>query len=160
MQDLRQLSRAMRALELTKCVQVHCMLKDTNAHLGQGPILDYVANNPNCTQAEIAEYMGISAASVACSVRRMEHAGLINRSADEKDQRCNRLMLTKKGSDTAIDVRLKLDGLDKRMFDGFDDEELAKLGEYYGRMLANLSNNGEVRTVPQLIKELRNMEDK
>ena len=92
-------------LELIRRMRIQCMLKGTDAHRGQGPILDYIEQHPGCTQADAAEAIGISAPSIACSVRRMEKAGLIKRTADECDLRRNRLELTEKGRKNHIRIK-------------------------------------------------------
>ncbi len=91
----RNVVDAMHRLELIRRMRIQTMLRGTDAHRGQGPILDYIETHPRCTQAEAAESLGVSPPSITCSVRRMENAGLIVKAADEKDMRCTRLELGK-----------------------------------------------------------------
>ncbi len=112
---------------------------DKGLYVGQFPVLDYVAKNDGCTQAQLAQHMQVSAPSVARSVARMERAGLLKRVGDETDRRCNQLSITPKGKKTAKLCRANIEEINKTMLDGFSEEEVCRLSEYLDRMLKNLS---------------------
>ena len=58
--DDRNVVDAMHRLELIRRMRIQTMLRGTDAHRGQGPILDYIETHPRCTQAEAAESLGVS----------------------------------------------------------------------------------------------------
>ena len=140
--DDRNVVDAMHRLELIRRMRIQTMLRGTDAHRGQGPILDYIETHPRCTQAEAAESLGVSPPSITCSVRRMENAGLIVKTTDEKDMRCTRLELTEKGRENHKKVKAAFKRLDGEMFEGISDEDKQKLIELYSRMAANLYKAG------------------
>lgn len=157
--DNMNVADAMHRMELIRRMRIQTMLRGTDAHRGQGPILDYIETHPRCTQAEAAESLGVSPPSITCSVRRMENAGLIMKTADEKDMRCTRLELTEKGRVNHKKVKAAFKRLHDEMLDGMSDADKEKLVELYIRMAENLYKEGAGKPMSELMKELRRMED-
>lgn len=155
----RNVVDAMHRLELIRRMRIQTMLRGTDAHRGQGPILDYIETHPRCTQTEAAESLGVSPPSITCSVRRMENAGLIVKTTDEKDMRCTRLELTEKGRENHKKVKAAFRRLDGEMFEGISDEEKQKLIDLYSRMAVNLYKEGTGKPLSELMNELRRLED-
>ena len=150
---------AMHRLELIRRMRIQTMLRGTDAHRGQGPILDYIETHPRCTQAEAAESLGVSPPSITCSVRRMENAGLIIKTADEKDMRCTRLELTEKGRQSHKKVKAAFEKLESEMFAGISEADKERLMELYARMAENLYKKGAGKPLSELMNELRRLED-
>lgn len=157
--DNKNVADAMHRMELIRRMRIQTMLRGTDAHRGQGPILDYIETHPRCTQAEAAESLGVSPPSITCSVRRMENAGLIMKTADERDMRCTRLELTEKGRVNHKKVKAAFKRLHDEMLDGMSDADKEKLVELYIRMAENLYKEGAGKPMSELMKELRRMED-
>lgn len=157
--DDRNVVDAMHRLELIRRMRIQTMLRGTDAHRGQGPILDYIETHPRCTQAEAAESLGVSPPSITCSVKRMESAGLIIKTADEKDMRCTRLELTEKGRQSHKKVKAAFEKLDSEMFAGISEADKERLIELYARMAENLYKKGAGKPLSELMNELRRMED-
>ena len=157
--DDRNVVDAMHRLELIRRMRIQTMLRGTDAHRGQGPILDYIETHPRCTQAEAAESLGVSPPSITCSVKRMENAGLIINTADEKDMRCTRLELTEKGRQSHKKVKAAFEKLDSEMFAGISEADKERLIELYARMAENLYKKGAGKPLSELMNELRRMED-
>lgn len=157
--DDRNVVDAMHRLELIRRMRIQTMLRGTDAHRGQGPILDYIETHPRCTQAEAAESLGVSPPSITCSVKRMENAGLIIKTADEKDMRCTRLELTEKGRQSHKKVKAAFEKLDSEMFAGISEADKERLIELYARMAENLYKKGAGKPLSELMNELRRMED-
>lgn len=106
---------------------------------GQPPILRYIYTNPDCSQSELCADTGVSAPSIAVSVKRLIKAGLVEKTRDESDQRCNRLHLTQKGMQAHETFRALCDEVDGQLFKGFTDEEKAVFNGYIARLTDNLS---------------------
>lgn len=157
--DDRNVVDAMHRLELIRRMRIQTMLRGTDAHRGQGPILDYIETHPRCTQAEAAESLGVSPPSITCSVKRMENAGLIIKTADEKDMRCTRLELTEKGRQSHKKVKAAFGKLESEMFAGISEADKERLIELYARMAENLYKKGAGKPLSELMNELRRMED-
>ena len=113
--------------------------REKGIYFGQPPILKYLSENENATQKEIADFLHISAPSVATSLKRMEEAGLVVRLENKNDARKNTLKLTKKGKELtkfADDYFLRIDNV---TFAGFKDEEIDLLISFIERMNDNLT---------------------
>ncbi len=111
---------------------------DCGIHPGQMPMLDYIGENPDCTQSELAHSLGIAPATVAVSLRRMEAAGLVERGADANDMRVARAKLTPQGT-TKVDGALKVQRrLSEVSFRGFDDAEKRQYLDFQRRIAGNL----------------------
>ena len=108
-------------------------------YFGQPPILQYIADNPDSTQKEIADFLGVSPPSVAMSVKRMEKSGLLMRIADKSDARRNNLQITPKGSELLRLAHTAFDEIDAVSLKGFTDGELDTLISFIERMNSNLS---------------------
>ena len=108
-------------------------------YFGQPPILNYILNNPDSTQKEIADFLGVSPPSVATSVKRMEKSGLLMRVADKSDARRNNLQITEKGIELLQFAHTAFDEIDAVSLKAFTDEELDMLISFIERMNANLS---------------------
>ncbi len=124
--------------------------REKGLYYGQPPILKYLNEHKNATQKEIADYLHISAPSVATSLKRMEESGLVTRLESKKDARKNVLKLTKKGKELieyADNLFLRVDDV---TFNDFTSEELDMLISLLKRMNKNLvefSNRGEDNNV-------------
>lgn len=111
---------------------------DFPMHPGQLHLLEFINKNKGCTQAEVAEHLMISPASVAVSTKRMEKAGLIEKKVAEDNLRCKRLYITDKGRKLSERCREAFDEFDKVMFGGFSEDDLGTLKNYLDRLLDNV----------------------
>ena len=107
-------------------------------YYGQPIILEYIKEHNLCTQKELADSLHISPASVATSIKRLEKSGFVKRSTDKDDVRKNRLSLTDEGLKTLTDFRSICDETDKKMFEGFSEEECQLLCNFLRRLYNNL----------------------
>ena len=110
-------------------------------YFGQPPILEYLNENDGATQREIADFLNISAASVAVSVKRMEKSGLLMRVCDSHDARRNNLKLTDEGRRRLQFAHSTFEEIDEITFKGFSTEELNALGSFLCRMSENLQKS-------------------
>jgi MarR family transcriptional regulator for hemolysin len=90
------------------------------------------------TQAEMAEAMGITAATLTHHLNALERQGLIRRWREEGNRRSQRVELTEEG--VALFDRLRHVALrhDERLRSQLSDDELAQLAELLGRLRAAL----------------------
>lgn len=128
--------------------------------LGQMPALRYISHHPGCTQKDVADFMKVSPPSVAVMVKRMVRDGVIEKTADERDMRQNRLTITQQGKDLEIHCGNMFDRMDEQVYAGFSAEELEQLSSYLDRLINNLASD-EVRNVSNisLMQMLKNMEN-
>lgn len=113
---------------------------DYPMHPGQLHLLEFINLNEGCTQAEAAEHLMISPASVALSTKRMEKTGLVKKITEESNLRCKRLYITEKGKELTERCRQTFDEFDRMMFNGFSDDDLILLKNYLDRLLDNINN--------------------
>lgn len=125
---------------------------------GQPQIMDYLIKNGESTQRELADYLHVSPASIAVSVKRMAKAGLLEKSANENDLRFNKIKITPKGIEIEKACRAEFDKIDRRMFNGFSQEELEIFSDFLERINKNLS--GDDVDTEQVLDMLRHEEEK
>lgn len=101
-------------------------------------MIEFIENNRGCTQAEVAEAMGVTPASVAQSIKRMEASGFVKREVCKGNLRANSLCVTSEGSAAARNCRIVFNELEARMFQGFSEEEKQLTDDLITRLIANL----------------------
>lgn len=90
------------------------------------------------SQRDVARTMRISPATVAVSLKTLERDGYVKRTADERDQRRNRVELTDKGRRAVEKCGESFRAVDDRMLAGFSPEEKIQLTGFFTRMIDNL----------------------
>lgn len=139
--ELKNLVNKINKVECYKRYIIHNSLKKSEIYFGQPPVLDYLFEHGKCTQKELSDAIGVSAASIAVSIKRMQKSGMVAKINDENDLRCNRITLTKKGEEQLRLIHECFDNFDKQMFSGFTEEELCAYGNFLDRILENLSSD-------------------
>ncbi len=109
-------------------------------YYGQPNMLQYIKSNEECTQKEIADALYISPPSVATSLKRMEKAALITRTADVTDPRKKRISITQKGKSALSEFEAICKTTDEKMFKGFSKDDLAQLHLLLTRLHNNLDS--------------------
>ncbi len=119
-------------------------LADQGIHHSQHRMLVQLARRQDDTpsQKELAEIMGISPAAVTTTLKRLEKEGYITRSATDEDNRRNEIHVTEQGNAKIAENREIFEALDRSMFEGFSEEELATLISFMCRMDKNLDAAG------------------
>jgi DNA-binding MarR family transcriptional regulator len=112
---------------------------DAGLYFGQLPILEYIVKHNGCSQVEIADTLNLSPASVAISTKRLQKAGMIEKTVDDANLRSKKLTITEKGLEMSKKCRELFDTLDKIVFSGFNESELAQFKDYLDRLIANIS---------------------
>ena len=133
-----------KLLELSRSIQglnrvcSNEMLKGEGIHFGQPPIFHALIDQDNQSQCDIAASIGVSRASVGVSLRRMEKAGIVTRTINQKDSRYNLVSLTDKGLEMAKRSDDIMMGLSDAKLKGFTAEEAATLVSMLERVEKNL----------------------
>ena len=137
---------------------------DIGLYFGQLPILEYVIEHDRCTQKEIADAIHVTPASVAISTKRMQKAGLLEKTVSDQNLRSNQLAVTPKGRELSRRYRSKFDEVDQKMFAGFQEFELEQLSAYLDRLIMNISNEGtndiSMIAITALAQEIKKSERK
>ncbi len=105
---------------------------------GQQDILFAIVENEGLTSSELSSMVGVSAATISVSVKRMEKTGFIIKKADEKDARIFRLYPTEKAKALPNNIRLKMDELERTLCSGFSREDVLRFSSYLQFAIKNL----------------------
>lgn len=97
-------------------------------------------------QRELAEFLHISPAAVANSLKSLERGGYIHREPGQDDARRNRVHLTDKGRAAVCGCDRAFTTVSGRMLAGFSDEEKETLLSFRRRMLQNLRDGTPSRS--------------
>ena len=99
------------------------------------------------SQRELADALQVSPAAIAMSLKTLERLGYAERQSDPDDQRRKRVVVTQRGAAAAKACWAAFREIDRRMLDGFTDEEREMLCRMHRRMLRNLGGpDGPFRT--------------
>jgi DNA-binding MarR family transcriptional regulator len=123
-------------------------------YIGQPGLLLTLKQQGICSQTELAEALNVTTPSIAVSVKRLEKVGMITKKINEKDNRYNQIALTESGEKSALVCEEIFDTINSRMFNGFNDEELAQVNQYLERMRLNLSNYDPDKEIVEKIRSM------
>ena len=107
-------------------------------HPSQHHLLMQISRKGPSTQNSIAEAMGVSASTIAVSLKKLEKGNYIEKRTSPNDSRSNLIMLTKKGEDVVLQSQILFDEADELMFQGISEEEKEQLYVYMERIIKNL----------------------
>lgn len=125
---------------------VERQVNDTGVYRSQHQILMFVSEHPNASQKELAKLYGVSTATIAVSLKKLEKGGYIQRITDEQDNRYNRICITEKGKKVVSDSVNLFCNMENQMFQGFSEDELKRMGEMLDRIRENLEQGFFPRT--------------
>lgn len=89
------------------------------------------------TQQELARAVGIEGATLTRHLDALEDAGLVERVPHPDDRRATRVELTENGEKMFQRLRRAAAAFDRRLRDGFSDDELAELRGLLERLRTN-----------------------
>lgn len=139
---LHRLNRAHRNAVTALMAQYH--LQDVG-----NPILLFILSKgleegavlPN--QKQLAQWLHVSPATVANSLKSLERGGYVHKEPDPQDARRNRVSITEKGRQAVLECVKVFETVDNQMLQGFSQEDQAQLMRYQEQMLSNLSQLSE-----------------
>ena len=105
---------------------------------GKPKLLNFINNNPGCSQREIASCCKIEPATATSILASMEKENLIYRERNSKDKRILNVFLTEKGVDAQRKVEKVFLELEEVCFDGFSQQERTDAINTLNRLYANL----------------------
>ena len=107
----------------------------------QIPILKHLYRFCTMNQRELAEKIGISTASIALMLKKMEDNGLIEKKTVPTDRRYYSVSLTEKGKATVEQLRTIRKSLDVITVSGFSEEEKTLLRSLLLSVRSNLKKD-------------------
>lgn len=156
--SLKEIAKKLDKMHVLHRYHIYKAAKNNGLYRGQRTILEYIRKNKNCTQKMLAEHLGVSAPSIATSIKRMQKAGLLDKVQDQNDLRNNLLVLTEKGEEISEKCRADFNKIDKQMFDGMSKDELEKLCTFIDTIIENLVTEDLPKEMTHIFlkKELHN----
>lgn len=110
-----------------------------NVTRSQWAMIAIVARYPGSTQRTIAEYLEMSEASAGRLIDRLCADGLLERRDRRDDRRARAVYLTEKARPLLDKLGAIAAESEKRMFNGFSDEEIQQLLSFMNRIYENVS---------------------
>ena len=87
-------------------------------------LLLHLSRHDGCTHRELAQHMGIEAATLVRQVDHMEHEGLLKRCGSETDRRVKHLHLSVAGKKAVEHIRSNAAELRKEILSGSSKEDI------------------------------------
>ncbi len=114
------------------------ILEKLGIHPGQAPLIFALHEQNGLCQKELVSRMCVKASTVAVMIRRLERHGLVERRADDHDQRMTRVYITPKGDGLYEELNRAIRALEAEFYAGLSDEETSQLQQLFLRMRDNL----------------------
>lgn len=104
-----------------------------------------------CSQRELARRMRLAPATVAVSLKSLERQGYVERAADDRDARRNRVSLTEKGRLAVVTCGEVFHSVDEKMLSDFTGQERKQLTGFFRRMMENLGGAPDFPPPPRCV---------
>ena len=117
-----------------------------NVGFGQAVILKVLSDHGEMAQRRLAEEIRVTPATVCGTLKRMERAGLIERSAAEGDARVSLVRLSAEGQRRFAEASSAIERTYCEMLSGFSDDECRLILGVARRMGQNLTGGAEEQT--------------
>ncbi len=115
------------------------LFQSLGLYRGQPPLLHLLWQHEGMTQVEMADALGISAATLTRMAQRMEKAGFLQRQPDPEDQRVSRVFLTEQGRGVYAQVETLIAGMADETLAGLNDQERVELHRVLLHVRGNLT---------------------
>lgn len=106
---------------------------------GSLTLMCLISANPESSQADLAEYAGITGPRLVSVFDELERRGLVQRKRSETDRRRNLMTLTPKGERTMLALYSKVKHIEDAVRDELGPDGLAKFIDYLDRSVAALA---------------------
>lgn len=147
------LGKRMMILHMLRRKTMHRLHCEKEIVPAQYPLLNHLSKNPDATQQELADMLFVSPASVAQSTKRLQAAGLLEKTPDPGNMRKNRLRVTPEGQTVVDSIRDSIESVDVQTFRGFSEEEKASLSNLLNRMIKNLATSEDLTMLASMNEE-------
>ncbi|GAA4234972.1 DNA-binding MarR family transcriptional regulator [Streptosporangium album] len=129
---LAQVTRAHRT-------EMQRRMAELGLHLGQELLIVDLHRNPDSTQAELVQRIGMEQPTIAKAITRMERSGFVERTADPRDRRVTRLRLTGQGEAVVEAVVAAWAGVEDLATAGLAGDDVRQLLGLLDRIRHNLT---------------------
>ena len=141
MKNTTEVMRRIESITLLSRIRSQQTFREMGLYQGQLPILDYIRQNPDCNQADVAKRLHVTPATIAISTKRMEKGGLLTKRVDADNLRCKHLNITEEGRAKCEEAVRRYRENAVQLFQGFEEGELEQLENLLDRLLRNLAES-------------------
>lgn len=124
-------------------------LSERDVPAAQALCLKELGHHDGITQRDLAELLMVSRPNVTVMLKKMEKAGLVERSVDEADQRYTRIHLTARGVEMHNSMHRAIDDITAETIGALSEKDQAELARLLGllgeRMAEVLGDSGSAR---------------
>ena len=114
---------------------------ETRLHKSQHRLLmSLAALGDRVSQKKLADYLNITPAAVAVTLKKLEKNGLVTKTISDEDNRFNNVTITEKGKKIVKESQKVFQNTDDVMFKDFTEEEILQLEGFMDRIQKNLSD--------------------
>ena len=114
---------------------------ETRLHKSQHRLLmSLAALGDPVSQKKLADYLNITPAAVAVSLKKLQKNGLVTKTISNEDNRFNNVTITDKGKKIVKESQKVFQNTDDVMFKDFTEEEILQLEGFMDRIQKNLSD--------------------
>ena len=143
MEDNKSVGRHLRILSnlVRRHIDNSCNKKKVDDMTGtNGRIIGYIARNSDrpVYQKDLEREFGITRSTASKVVILMEKKGFIYHESAEHDARLKQLRLTDRSREIVSLMQKDIHETEKKLTEGFSEEEVAQLCQYLDRMIANM----------------------
>lgn len=111
---------------------------EMGVHPGQIPVMKKLYHQEGASQRELAEMLHVKPPTITVTIKRLEKAELVYRSADETDMRVSRIYLTEKGKSITEELCELLKENEQTLIRGFTESELCLIRRFFLQMIDNM----------------------
>ncbi len=98
-------------------------------------------NGGSMTQRELEEYLDLSKSTLSGVLKTMEKNGFVEKVPSETDRRVMVVTLTEEGGEIYSEAMKRFEELDRKIFEGLDEEEMAVLSKALEKIRNNISKD-------------------
>lgn len=120
-----QFSESMFLTTHTWRIALDRRLRPLGFTLSRWLLLLHLSRKDGCTHRELAQSMGIEAASLVRQVDHMERDGLLRRCSSDTDRRVKHLRLTETGMSAVANIRSCASELRREVLEGLSESEIS-----------------------------------
>ena len=114
---------------------------ETRLHKSQHRLLmSLAALGDPVSQKKLADYLNITPAAVAVTLKKLEKNGLVTKTISNEDNSFNNVTITDKGKKIVKESQKVFQNTDDVMFKDFTEEEILQLEGFMDRIQKNLSD--------------------
>jgi DNA-binding MarR family transcriptional regulator len=98
-------------------------------------------NGGSMTQRDLEDQLDLSKSTLSGVLRTMEKNGFVEKVASDTDRRIMVVTLTDEGGEIYSEAMKRFEELDRKIFDGLDEEEMAALSKALVKIRNNISSD-------------------